>query len=77
MVWLLAVICNQADGVTFELCGDLNIFKGKICFVHFSINKLLEPGLQVYACNLSEGWEPLHKMYVNWVLKRVLMLTIT
>ena len=53
------------------------MFKGKICFVHFSINKLLEPGLQVYACNLSEGWEPLHKMYVNWVLKRVLMLTIT
>ena len=41
------------------------MFKGKICFVHFSINKLLEPGFQVYACNLSEGWEPLHIMYVN------------
>ena len=74
MVWLVVVICNQAEGVTFELCGDLNIFKGNICFVFFRINKLLEPGLQVYAYNLSEGW---HKMYVNWVLKRVLMLTIT
>ena len=57
-VWLLAVICNRAEGVTFELSRDFNIFKGNICFVHFSINEFLEPGLQVYACNLSEGWEP-------------------
>ena len=77
MVWLFPVKCNQAEGVPFELSGDLNIFKGNVCFVLFSINKLLEPGLQVYACNLSEGWEPLHKMYANWVLKRVLILTIT
>ena len=40
----------------------------------FNISKLLEPGLQVYACKLCEGWGPLHKIYVNCVFKRVLML---